>query len=196
MRCDRQLRPLAMSKTTRHSRRPAASTDANPAPESNSRAPSRLRTATAADLEAVNRVIESAIDGWKLPPRVKRISLPLYRYHEQDLDFLRVVLVETDDTRVVAVASWETECREAGPAGQSALFIHGLYVTPGQQRRGLGSRLLQAAESAAANRCDGLLVKAQPGAGDFFSRHGFEQLAVTEPGRDYPYRYWKQLPAG
>ncbi len=49
------------------------------------RAPIRLRDARAPDLHSVNNLIAAAIDTWQLADRVKRISLPLYRYHEDDL---------------------------------------------------------------------------------------------------------------
>jgi hypothetical protein len=47
-----------------------------------------LRRASANDLDAVNRVIETAVMGWVLPERVKRLSLPGYRYAAHDLENL------------------------------------------------------------------------------------------------------------
>lgn len=154
----------------------------------------KLRRASADDLDAVNRVIEAAIMGWKLPERVKRLSLPGYRYTLQDLEHLELAVAEEAMEGIVAVAAWEPT--EAGdtPAGMNALLLHGLYVLPPCQGSGLGSRLLVAAERRAREGdFDGLLVKAQAGAEGFFAARGMERLAVENPQRDYARRYWKRV---
>ena len=151
----------------------------------------RLRAATTEDLDAINRVIESAIATWNLPQRVKRISLPLYRYQRQDLEFLHMAVFEPANNEVAAVASWDKQCDDALPTGQPALLLHGIYVSADRQRQGIGSRLLQAAEQA-VERCGcAVLVKAQADAEPFFLRHGYRKLAVADPQRDYPHRYCK-----
>jgi hypothetical protein len=40
---------------------------------------------------------------------------------------------------------------------------------------------------------DGVLVKAQPGAEQFFLALGLERLSVEDHRRDYPHRFWKPL---
>jgi hypothetical protein len=51
--------------------------------------------------------------------------------------------------------------------------------------------LLDAAATAARDQgMDGLLVKAQADASGFFAARGLQRLAVDDPARDYPYRYW------
>ena len=155
----------------------------------------QLRPATAADLDAVNGVIERAImTCWKLPERVKRLTLPSYRYQAHDLAHLQLVLVETADAGVVGVAAWEETDPGEAPAGQRDLLLHGIYVDPQQQRRGIGARLLAAAEQAARNEgFDGLLVKAQSGAESFFLAEGMQALPVKDHARDYPHRFWKPI---
>ena len=77
------------------------------------------------------------------------------------------------------------------PSGHPALLLHGAYVSAERRRKGIGSRLLQAAEQAAARNGCGVLVKAQAGAGAFFLRRGYRKLAIEDPEKDYPHRYWK-----
>ena len=51
-----------------------------------------LRPALKTDLDAINRVIEAAVMTWKLPERVKRLSLPSYRYTLADFAHLEMVV--------------------------------------------------------------------------------------------------------
>ncbi|RCX30768.1 GNAT family N-acetyltransferase [Thioalbus denitrificans] len=151
-----------------------------------------LRRASADDLAAINRVIEAAIMGWQLPERVKRLSLPAYRYAVHDLENL--VVGEAAERGIVAVAAWEPAGPVDAPAGMQALLLHGLYVLPPCQGSGLGSRLLVAAERRAREGgFDGLLVKAQAEAAGFFAARGMVRLAVENPRRDYARRYWKRV---
>ena len=154
----------------------------------------RLRAAVSADLDAINHCIADAIDSWDLPTRVKRLSLPLYRYHDTDLAHLQLIVAETTSAGIVGVAAWETAIPRDAPQGHSALLLHGIYITPSHQRSGLGSYLLKSVEEPANSLCrDGILVRAQAGATGFFARHGYEKLTPTDPERDYPFRYWKPL---
>jgi GNAT superfamily N-acetyltransferase len=153
-----------------------------------------LRSATAGDLVALNGVIERAVMTWDLPERVKRLSLPSYRYGPLDLDHLQVVVAEQAPYGIVGVAAWEPAAGADAPPGQRALLLHGLYVDPEHQRCGVGASLLRAAEQAVRNASlDGLVVKAQRGAEGFFIANGFVALTVHDPGRDYPHRFWKSI---
>jgi GNAT superfamily N-acetyltransferase len=154
----------------------------------------QLRPALVGELDALNAVIERAVSTWDLPDRVKRLSLPLYRYDAHDLDTLDVALIESAGRRIVAVATWEPAEVADTPDGSPGLLLHGLYVDPGLARQGLGTRLLQAAEEAARVRgVAGVLVKAQRDAEGFFLSRGFEPLPVRDPDRHYPHRLWKPL---
>ncbi|MCL5059663.1 MAG: GNAT family N-acetyltransferase [Candidatus Thermoplasmatota archaeon] len=151
----------------------------------------RIRQAQAGDLAALNGVIERAIMAWQLPERVKRLSLPSFRYRAHDPEHLRIVVAEDADHAIIGVASWEPASPRDLPAGQTGLLLHGLYVDPAQQRRGIGSRLLDGAAAAAREQgMDGVLVKAQAGADGFFAACGLQRLPVEDPVRDYPHRYW------
>lgn len=150
-----------------------------------------LRPAHAADLPAINGVIERAIATWPLPERVKRLTLPSYRYQPHDLDHLHLVVAEDAGGTAVGVAAWEPAHLRDLPAGRRGLLLHGLYVDPVHQRRGVGSRLLDAATDAArAQGLDGVLVKAQAAAVAFFISRGLHALPVEDPARDYPHRLW------
>ena len=156
--------------------------------------PWALRPAGPFDLLAVNGVIGSAIHTWEVPARVKRLCVPLYRYSERDLDFLDLVVAEAESIRIVGVAAWQQADPGDAPAGHSALLLHGIYVAPDQHRKGVGTRLFEAAALAASLRgLDGVLVKAQSGAGDFFRALGLERVPVQDCSRDYPHRFWKHL---
>jgi GNAT superfamily N-acetyltransferase len=153
-----------------------------------------LRRAGALDLPAVNGIIESAIETWPLPARVKRLCMPLYRYSEHDLDFLELVVAEAEGVGTAGVAAWEEADAIETPPGRAALLLHGIYVAPDQHRKGIGSRLFRAVEKAALSRgFDGVLVKAQPAANGFFIALGMQRFAVLDDSRDYPHRFWKPV---
>lgn len=150
-----------------------------------------LRQAQAPDLPAVNGVIERAIATWQLPERVKRLSLPSYRYHTHDLVHLHLVVAEGAEHVLVGVAAWEPANSRDLPAEKRGLLLHGLYVDPSHQHRGIGSRLLDAAETAAREQgFDGVLVKAQADAKGFFETRGLQRLPVEDAARHYPHRFW------
>ena len=153
-----------------------------------------FRSATLDDLEKVNAVIEAAIMTWELPDRVKRLSLPSYRYRAHDYEHLHLIVAEDPARVMIGVAAWEpAESRDA-PEGLRAMLLHGLYVSPDRHREGVGRRLIEKAEKAAREQgFDGLLVKAQRSAEGFFNACGFERLPVEDALRDYPYCLWRAL---
>jgi len=153
----------------------------------------QLRVAKKSDLDDINRVIEAAVMTWKLPERVKRLSLSSYRYTDIDFAHLEIVVAEDDGQNIVGVAGWETASPKDAPAGCTALLLHGIYVDPLYQRQGIGQQLFHAAEHAAAQqRKDGLLVKAQTDADNFFIAMGMQRLAVEDSARHYANRFWKR----
>lgn len=135
--------------------------------------------------------------GWNLPERVKRLSLASYRYQEHDLEHLKLVLAESPAGEVAGVAAWEPAEPGDCPQGKTALLLHGLYVAPDSQGRGIGALLIREALAAAkAAELDGLLVKAQADAAGYFRSRGFVSLPVIDPNRDYPHRYWMSIGQG
>ncbi len=157
----------------------------------------RIRAAGVADLGGVNGVIERAVMGWRMAERVKRLSLPSCRYHAHDLVHLQLVAAVAADDAIVGVAAWEPAGARDVPGGGRGLLLHGLYVDPAYQHRGIGSALLDGAAAAAREGgFDGLLVKAQADANGFFAGRGLQHLPVTDPARDYPHRFWLALGPG
>lgn len=153
-----------------------------------------LRRAQRADLSAINRVISAAVMSWDLPERVKRLSLSTYHYTELDMAHLQMVVAEERTGTIIGVAAWEPAEPKDMPAAQSALLLHGLYVTPSHHHRGMGTVLFRCAEQAAREQhYDGLLVKAQEDAAGFFLAMGMERLAAEDQRRHYAHRYWMNI---
>ncbi len=156
-----------------------------------------LRAGTRADLAAINEVVTAAVMGWPLPDRVKRLALAGYRYGEDDFAVMQflVAAIPSATSALDGVAAWEPADPRDVPGGVAgAWLLHGLYVRPAAQRRGIGTALLEALLAGArAAGVPGLLVKANRHAADYFRARGLQALAVVDPQRDYPYRYWAAL---
>jgi len=152
-----------------------------------------LRQAQAEDIEALNGVIERAIMTWKLPERVKRLSLSIYRYQPHDLEHLHIVLAEDAAHGVVGVAAWELANPVTYRQASTGFYCMGSMSIRIPASR-CGTKLLDATLHAARELgMDGLLVKAQADANGFFAARGLERLPVLDPARDYPSRFWKAV---
>jgi predicted N-acetyltransferase YhbS len=153
-----------------------------------------LRLAIGVDLGTVNAVIERAVMTWKLPERVKRLAMPSYRYAGYDLKYLHIVVAEDSAVGIVGVAAWEPAAVHDCPQGCRGLQLHGIFVDPYQQQRGVGARLLFAASTAAREEgYDGLLLKEQADDEGFFEKKGLQKVPLLHPDRDYPHRFWLEL---
>ena len=145
----------------------------------------QLRIAGQADLAAINRIVAQAMAGWDISDRVRRLSLPLYRYAEEDIEFLDLLVFEREAIEGVAAL----EPREGGSA-----LLHGIYVLPQQHRSGIGSRLLRSAESLALRRgFRDLRVRARPESVGFFAANSYRSLPGDENSAGYPWLMHKAL---
>ncbi len=159
--------------------------------------PVEIAPLTVADLPDVNAVVEQAVMGWNLPERVKRLSLPSYRYQTADLAHQAGLVARSAEGEVVGVAVWEPASHEPVGAEGSVFLLHGLYVAPAWQRRGVGARLLAAARHVVCGAgAAGLLVRAQAEAVAFFRAMGLQELPVEDEKRDYPHRFFLACASG
>ena len=150
-----------------------------------------LRPAGSADLDAINRVVEAALMSWPLPARVKRLSLPSYRYSAVDLEHLEMVVALDRHQQIIGVAAWEEADTVDVPGDRKALLLHGIYVDPSCHRQGVGRELYRCAERAVRQYgYGGLLVKAQQSANGFFMSQGMSRLQAEDPSRHYTNRFW------
>ena len=155
--------------------------------------PFNIRPVTKADLDAINKVIEAAIMSWNLPERVKHLSLSSYRYTSLDFDHLDIVVAEDANNNIIGVAAWEVADPKDTPLSQSAILLHGIYVTPTHHRKGIGHQLFLIAEQTVRKgKFQGLLVKAQKNADGFFLSQGMKRLPVEDAEYHYANRFWKK----
>jgi len=151
-----------------------------------------LRPAIREELVTINAIIEAAVMNWRLPERIKRLALPIYRYTDVDFENLQIIVAEIVGNGLVGVAACEISDSEVH--GQQALLLHGLYVRPEFQHQGIGSQLFSAIEALVPKyKCDGLVVRAHTDAVGFFEFHNMQRFESAEPKNDYAHRFWKSV---
>lgn len=160
------------------------------------RAKVSLRKATPDDLMFINGIIETSVMSWQLPERVKRLSLPNYRYKAEHFDTLTLFLAVAKETPdVLGVLALGTATGEHAPPGKNATLLHGIYVDPINHREGVGTKLVAHSVKAAKKaETDGVLVHAQPDSIAFFEATGFARCEIPDT-EDTEYRntFWKSL---
>lgn len=151
-----------------------------------------VRRARSEDLAALNNVITAAVCGWQLSERVKRLSVPLYHYTEQDLADYEIDVALYPSGEIYALSAWgQCDPSEIEELPGSAL-LHGIFVHPRRQRCGVGRQLFLAATEAMRKAgYRGVLIKASKDAIPFFLTLGLTQLQPVE--HRYPYRFWYSL---
>lgn len=153
-----------------------------------------LRTATSNDLLFINGIIEAAVMSWSLPERVKRLSMPSYRYDAGALNEVELrVACDVDDDIVGVVGCCKPDEQQSMPESNT-LLLHGIFVDAPCHRQGIGKRLIEEVCLQAENDSfDGLLVHAQPDSVIFFEKMGFQLLPVVDEEQDYKLRYWRKI---
>ncbi len=152
---------------------------------------SNVRSVQPADLTSANAVVVSAVMAWPMADRVKRLSIPLLTYNEVDADHLRLIGF-FDGEACQGIAAWEPALGNIGPNAELGVVLHGLYVQPARQGRGIGRALQDVVFGRAANDgAAGVLVKAERVSMSYFKTCGYEALT----GASYPYTFWRSLAA-
>ncbi|MBT5388081.1 MAG: GNAT family N-acetyltransferase [Porticoccaceae bacterium] len=150
-----------------------------------------IETGTPMDLSAINRIITQAVMAWPMPERIKRLSVPVICYDSEDFKHYQFLLY-LEEQMPIAVAAWNPDTVLHTAAGKGRL-LHGLYVLPDCQGRGLGRLLMERVfEQAAEAHVEGVLIKAERASVGFFEHCGLERLAARSE-TDYPYQFWRSL---
>ncbi len=101
--------------------------------------------ADAAVIDAVNAVLEGAVVSWGLTERGHRLAVPCLRFRGEDARHVGFVTLDVGDLRPGAFAAWESIAAGAPDGGRTAV-LHGLFVLPALQGRGVGTKTLKLAE--------------------------------------------------
>ncbi|MEE4300189.1 MAG: GNAT family N-acetyltransferase [Pseudomonadales bacterium] len=149
-----------------------------------------LRAVGATDLAEINALVVEAITTWPIAAALRERIAPSYCYDAIDLEHMRLFVRGDAFEAMIALEAADAADAPVLPA----ILLHGIYVRSGAQGRGLGRELVHAALTMTRDEgAAGLLAKAQRNASGFFAALGFEQLAVEDPIRDYPHRWWKTV---
>ncbi len=144
------------------------------------------RPATANDLNALNRVIASAVLNWPMVHRVKRLAVPVLQYDAVDLEHFQVFVAERG-REVIGVAALDLE-HEADEA-----LLHGLYVLPIIRHQGVGRELMELAfDTAREHGLNTVGIRAERVAAGYFVNSGLDTVDV-EKSSDYPHKFVKAL---
>ena len=159
------------------------------------------RYAKKGDLSGINHVIADAVMVWPIAERAKRLMIPVLCYSENDFAYYKS-LVWINHERIIGIAAWDSDRPIETEKGYARL-LHGLYVAPDFQGRGIGKALMAhvkelvldsvaVAVADADGDLDGLLVKAERVSISFFEHCGLERLYPLSM-EDYPYQFWQPL---
>ena len=150
---------------------------------------------TNADLANVNAVVVAAVRSWALPDRVMRNAVPSLLYDVHDLRYMHIALLNNNAECAVGVVAWEDAGQQDTLAKQVTTSLHGLYVVPQWQRRGVGDRLLSyVSEWAVAHGAGALVLRAWRESESFFLAKGFTPVLAGNGGDAHPRRLGKMLP--
>jgi len=153
-----------------------------------------VHEATASDLHTVNGIITESIVSWGLPDRVRRLATPSLTYNESDLKHMSVIFLINADGSGIAMAAWEEASGLDVPENTKEFLIHGLYVVPACQQRGLGTRLIELVANRISHRkSGGMTVRAWRDSVAFFLSRGFAPIKPDSSTDTYPQRLWRSL---
>ena len=143
--------------------------------------------AGAKDLDTVNQIVARSLEGWGLPERVYRMSLRSFLYNAVDTEHMELTVAWSENGTGAGVAAWEPDFSSEDSSEHRPILLHGLYVVPTWQGRGVGTRLLDSGVQRALERDFGrIVVKAWRDAEGFFRARGFRIDPSDAGGGAYP----------
>ena len=131
-----------------------------------------LRRGRSEDADALAVIMRSAMNG--AMPR-----LPAVHTADEDVQYIRTEALMAGEVWVAERAGRVVGFTVLGTRGGSE-FMEQLHVTPAEQRRGIGTQLM---ERAKKRRPDGFrlwVFQANTGARQFYERHGFRLVELTD----------------
>ncbi len=150
-----------------------------------------LREIGATELDMANHMVTAAIETWDMPPRLRRLVAGTHRYEAGDFQTMRLFLLQTQSEETAGVLAVEDYPGTEADCPDRVLLLHGLYIHPEHQHRGIGRAAVAATRRLALdNGFAGVLVKAHASANAFFAGLGLTHLPVRDEKSDYPHRYW------
>ena len=143
------------------------------------------------DLVAINAIIKRAVMHWPMALRVRSRVVSILQYNSLDMASYTFFSAKYDEFIMGAIAldfeynANDRSCKE--------LLLHGIYVEPAAQGRGIGRTLLDFAEGQAhEHNYNSVILRAERVSRGFFEQCGYTHSSPKTVD-DYPYVYRKHL---
>ncbi len=140
----------------------------------------------------INQILQEAVSRWRLTDRLLRLTLPLLRYQDEDFKTMSISMV-AENKEPLGFVSWHhfQTTRHSTPG---SLSLHGLYIRPEAQARGIGKQLLSYAERHALSVGASLLeLKAWRDAESYFRKLGFVAKDSIKQEKQYPIPLYREI---
>ena len=143
--------------------------------------PLKLRSARADDAPALTKIMHNAKASWGYPEDLMGQWREQWQITPELIADLEMIVAE-DAGRVIAFSG----LKQNRPPSVSLEY---LYVSPGAQKKGVGSLLLQRSEDRARQMgCDNITLRSEVNAGGFYEQRNYKNVG-QEPSNMAPGRF-------